>query len=249
MKRYYSDAQVDDLRWILNPTAHLVTAVMGVTFEWTAGEGYLSRERFFLIAKVCAGINFMIAAFGMVTWMLRRRVASWLSGAGVLATSLLAAYSAAVVVNAARIAAALWLAARPEPIRWLSAAQAHRAEGILFYFGGLLLLHQLVQQFDRRADHPLATPVIWYYAVTIAIPLANGAAGASSSFVEHTVFVLALPILLVALAAVTSVMYAVFSRRPRCMDPKPSSSAVLSWWLPRAEPVRWPRLRPHNLRR
>src|SRR5688572_26493130 len=86
MKRSYADAAVDDLRWILNPTAKLATAFTGVAFEWVPGEGYLSRERFFLIAKVSAGINFLIAAFGMVTWMLRRRAGSWLSGAAVLAT-------------------------------------------------------------------------------------------------------------------------------------------------------------------
>ena len=65
IKRYYSDAAVDDLRWVLGPTARLVTVATGVPFEWEAGQGYLSRERLFLIEKVCAGLNFMIAAFGM----------------------------------------------------------------------------------------------------------------------------------------------------------------------------------------
>ena len=73
MKRYYAEAPVDELQWILGPTATLVTALTRVTFEWEPGQGYLSRERFFLIAKACAGINFMIAAFGMVACVLGRR--------------------------------------------------------------------------------------------------------------------------------------------------------------------------------
>jgi exosortase K len=76
MKRYYAEAPVDELQWILGPTATLVTALTSVPFEWEPGQGYLSRERFFLIAKACAGINFMIAAFGMVAAVRGRRVRS-----------------------------------------------------------------------------------------------------------------------------------------------------------------------------
>jgi exosortase K len=111
LKRYYADARVDDLRWILAPTTRGVAALTGARFEWDAGQGYFSRERLFVIAKVCAGINFLIAAFGMTAWMLARRVVSAASLAAVLTVSLLIAYSAAVVVNAARISFALWLTA------------------------------------------------------------------------------------------------------------------------------------------
>ena len=47
----------------------------GTTFAWQPGEGYFSRERLFLIEKSCAGINFMIAAFGMLVLALLHRVA------------------------------------------------------------------------------------------------------------------------------------------------------------------------------
>ena len=97
MKRYYAEAPVDELQWILGPTATLVTALTGVPFEWEPGQGYLSRERFFLIEKACAGINFMIAAFGMVAFVRGRRVRSCRAAAGVLLMCVLASYSAAVL--------------------------------------------------------------------------------------------------------------------------------------------------------
>jgi exosortase K len=150
MKRYYADASVDDLQWILGPTARLVTAVTGAPFDWEPGEGYLSREHFFLIEKACAGINFMIAAFGMVAWVLGRRVGSYLSGAVALLVSVLASYAAAVLVNAGRITVAMWLAAHPVRIQWMTAVQIHRFEGIVFYFGGLVLLHELVARTAAR---------------------------------------------------------------------------------------------------
>ncbi len=53
----------------------------------------------------------------------------------------------------------------------------------------------------RRAAPPLA----WYYAVTLALPLANGAAQAGA-FAEHALVVLILPPVLIVLASVTREM-------------------------------------------
>jgi exosortase K len=212
MKRYYTAATVDELQWILGPTATLVTALTGVGFEWEPGQGYLSRERFFLIAKACAGINFMIAAFGMMAIVRGRRVTSCRAAAGILLMCVLASYSAAVCVNAARIAVAMWLAAHPAGFAGMTAAQVHRVEGIACYFGGLVLLYQLVQYADRPPSHrpipacfggqaPELVPLFWYLVITVAVPVANGAASGGKLFVEHTLFVLAVPLALVALAA------------------------------------------------
>lgn len=149
MKRHYADARADELWWILSPTARLVGVVTGTAFAVAPGEGYFSHERLFLIEKSCAGINFMIAAFGMVTLALFHRIGSCRSAAQVLGVSLLASYSAAVLVNAARITMAVWLAAEPNSM--FRTSQIHRVEGIVVYFGGLVLLYELVQRLDRRA--------------------------------------------------------------------------------------------------
>jgi exosortase K len=150
LKHYYSVARADDLRWILGPTARLVHATTGAAFSPETGSGYLSRERLFLIEKSCAGVNFMIAAFGMLSFTLRRRVVSAWSGAAVLGMSLLASYVAAVAINAVRITIAMWLAAHPLG-RWgMSAAQVHRIEGVTVYFAGMVLLFELAQRLDRR---------------------------------------------------------------------------------------------------
>jgi exosortase K len=151
LKRHYSDARTDDLTWILGPTARVVGVVTGTTFAPEPGEGYLSRDRLFVIEKACAGINFMIAAFGMLVFALRHRIGSPMSAACVLAVCLLASYSTAVVVNALRIVVALWLAAHPVAPSLLSAAGVHRLEGIAVYFGGLVLLFELVRRLDGGA--------------------------------------------------------------------------------------------------
>jgi exosortase K len=147
LKRHYADASADDLWWILTPTARLAGVISATPFEMQPGEGYLSRERLFLIEKSCAGVNFIIAAFGMLMFTLFHRVASPLSAARLLGVSLMAAYLAGVIVNAARIVVAMWLAAQPM-MQSLGAADVHRIEGIAVYFGGLVLLYELARRFD-----------------------------------------------------------------------------------------------------
>ena len=150
LKQHYSAARADDLLWMLTPTAQLVGAMTGSAFALQPGEGYFSRERLFLIEKSCAGVNFMLAAFGMLVFTLFHRVRTVVSGSSVLGVSLLAGFAAAVVVNAVRIAMAMWLAAHPIGLS-ISSAALHRLEGILVYFGGLVLLYEAAQRLDRRA--------------------------------------------------------------------------------------------------
>ena len=158
MKRHYTTARADDLRWILSPTAQLVGAMTGTTFTWQPREGYFSRDRLFLIEKSCAGINFMVAAFGMLTFALLHRAGSGRLAARVLGVSLLASYLAVVLVNAVRIAIAIWLAAHPAATSTFGAADVHRVEGIVVYFGGLVLLYELAQRLDRRMAPVGQTP-------------------------------------------------------------------------------------------
>jgi exosortase K len=148
LKRYYSKAPVDDLAWMLSPVSRLAGAVTGATFEPEPGNGYLSRDRLFVIGKSCAGLNFMIAAFAMLMFVLRHHLGTLPTGAAVFAGSLAAAYGTAVVVNATRIAVAMWL--RAEAPAW-SAPQIHRLEGIIIYFTGLVLLYELARRWPKAA--------------------------------------------------------------------------------------------------
>jgi exosortase K len=195
LKRHYADAHVEDLWWILTPTARLAGLLTGTAFEMQAGEGYFARERLFMIEKSCAGVNFLVAAFGMLTLARHHRAAKLSEALRVLVTSLVLGYATAVVINAVRIAVAMWLASHPLPASVLSAAAAHRLEGIIVYFGGLLLLHGLLHQFDHR---PPIIPLAAYYVVTLAVPIANGSA-AGAGFMKHALIVLIVPVVMIGM--------------------------------------------------
>ena len=81
LKRHYAAADVGDLGWVLTPVTRLTTLVTGMSFEWESGAGYLARDEMFLIAKPCAGVNFMIAAFVMTGILLSSMATSWKSAA------------------------------------------------------------------------------------------------------------------------------------------------------------------------
>jgi exosortase K len=215
MKFYYSAASVNQLRWILTPTTLLVEFITGRHFTFESHAGYMSSDHTFLIAASCAGVNFSITAFLMLTlrqlWQNRlteKHHAHWRQwtflpfAAGV-------AYATTLIANTSRISIALQIQQTSFKVAWLDAEQLHRLEGIVVYFGFLLLLFVLVERVGserevgrvaRRFSLLRASffPVLIYYLMTLGLPLANGAYG-QRSFWEHAVFVVLAPIAIVLL--------------------------------------------------
>src|SRR5262245_54417413 len=113
LKLYYSAASADQLRWILAPTTALVELLSGATFEFESHAGYISRERGFLIANSCSGVNFLITAFLMLSMKKllsdRSKNISW----RFIPTAAVIAYLTTLVANTARIVIALRLRQMP----------------------------------------------------------------------------------------------------------------------------------------
>ena len=206
LKVHYSTATADDLRWILAPTTLFVEFMGGHQFQFESYAGYMSSDRRFLIAAPCAGVNFLITAFLMLTlrrlWRERAQGVSWT----MIPVAAVLAYIATLVANTTRIWLALELRAQSVEVTGLTSNQLHRLEGIVVYFGFLLLLFLVVERFETgkpvQVARVLAFPLLIYYAVTLGIPLANGSYRQGSAFWEHSVFVLVLPVLFVAPLAV-----------------------------------------------
>jgi exosortase K len=202
LKFYYSTATPDELRWILAPTTFFVELLSGERFEFESYAGYMSSDRRFVIAVPCAGVNFLITAFLMLAlrrlWRERFRAVGW----SMIPLAAVLAYGATLVANTARIWLALEMRARAVEVSGLTNNQLHRLEGIVVYFGFLLLLFLVVERFESRRPLRLSRvmvfPVLVYYAVTLGIPLVNGSYRQGSAFWEHSLFVLVLPVMFVA---------------------------------------------------
>jgi exosortase K len=201
LKAFYSTASANDLRWVLAPTAFLAGFVSGETFTFEGYAGYMSSDGSFLIAAPCAGLNFLIAAFLMlsVLWLWREDGVSWTF----LPAAFAIAYVTTIVANTVRIAAALELHRMDPPMVWVNPEELHRIEGILVYFGFLLVLFVIADTCLRQEPRTGGRLIAWsllplgiYWATTLGIPLVNGAHEKHARFLEHAAFVVVTPTLL-----------------------------------------------------
>jgi hypothetical protein len=236
LKLYYSSNSVNELRWILAPTTALVQLISGDTFAFESHAGYINSDRSFVIAASCAGVNFLITAFLMVS--LRRIWRNWRWSAHLgedqsgdrsphsnlswrfIPAAAVFAYLATIITNTVRISTALWLHGMPVQLGGLSRNQLHRLEGILIYFGFLLILFVVTEKISSEntleettiEQHPSSKsgllrrslfPLLIYYAATLGIPLAHAAyrGGIAADFWEHSLFVLLTPLVFMFLMA------------------------------------------------
>jgi exosortase K len=202
LKLYYSSASPNQLRWILAPTTKLVELITDTRFVFESHEGYVNSGRTFVIAASCAGVNFLITSFLMLSLRSLWRTRSQNLGWRFIPFSMLFAYVATIVANTVRISIALWLQHVDLGISWLNPNQIHRFEGIFVYFAFLLLLFvtsELVYEKQTKLFRLTLFPLALYYATTLGLPLMNGAYRQGTSFWEHSLFVLLIPLPLILL--------------------------------------------------
>ncbi|MBO0862936.1 MAG: exosortase K [Chloracidobacterium sp.] len=201
LKLHYSTASADQLRWILAPTTAFVELISGGSFEFESHAGYISRERGFLIAGSCAGVNFLITAFLTLSLMKllgdRSKNISW----RLIPTAAVISYLTTLVANATRIAIALSLRQSHSEIGHrfgMNPEEIHRFEGVIIYFGFLLLLIAAGEKISaEETSNPLRRalfPLLVYYAMTLGVPILNGAFRQGTDFWRHALFVLLIPL-------------------------------------------------------
>jgi exosortase K len=206
LKLFYSTANVNELRWILAPTSFCVELVTGETFRFESYAGYINHDNSFLIADSCAGVNFLIAGFLMLSvlmlWGEKRREVAWHA----FPIAAAAAFVTTIVANTVRIAVALKLHRMNAAVLWINPEQAHRLQGIFIYFGFLLLLYLLYEKLDRgdRSETAKPTairrpfiPLSIYWMITLGIPIIRGSYQEGSPFWEHLAFVVLTPLILI----------------------------------------------------
>jgi exosortase K len=211
LKYFYSTASVNELRWILAPTTFAVEFISRERFEFESYAGYINGNHTFVIAASCAGVNFLLTAFLMLSlgelWRNRRQNVRW----SFFPLAALVSYVATLIANTVRITTALELRNLRIESSWLSAGEIHRLEGIFVYFGFLLLLYVLTERMNGGTSGAVddrssllrrsVFPLLIYYGTTLGIPVLNGAFR-QAEFWQHSRFVLMIPLVFVVPIAV-----------------------------------------------
>jgi len=155
-KQYYRGATAADLRWILAPTAKLVSWTSGGHFVYEAGPGWVDPNIRFVIAPACAGVNFALAAFLSLSLGGLRRMTTLRIVSLHLAAAAGLAYVATLVINTTRITIAIAMHRGSLDIGGLDRAEAHRIEGTVVYLAGLIALYALARMLTNRTSHVVA---------------------------------------------------------------------------------------------
>lgn len=186
LKRHYSLASADQLDWILAPTAKLLAWFTSAHPVYERGVGYVDFSQGMIVAPACAGVNFMVMAFGLAAFCAIVRIERmaglliWLSGA------LYGAYCYTIIVNTLRISISMALYNADIYTLWLTEERVHRVAGIgiylsalwLFYIGLQVMIDRCDLSFFRHSSKKgfmLASwiPICWYMVGAIGVPLAN----------------------------------------------------------------------------
>ncbi len=184
LKLHYSLATPAQLDWILGPTAALLSWLTPANPVMESGIGYVDFGKGIVIAPACAGINFMIMAFGLTAFCGLHQIRRLTNQLAWLILALPAAYGLTLVVNTVRIALSMALYQADFCTSWLTIAQVHRLAGVALYLGALWLyfvgLQQILATYFTRSDHlgrrrglvlRFWPALAWYLAGTVGVPL------------------------------------------------------------------------------
>lgn len=179
LKTYFSQASVEGLYFILQPTAALVSLVTGISFSMEPDLGFVNPSHSLIIAPGCAGGNFMVIALLVVAWsgieMLKTRgeKSVWLM------MSPFIAYIATITINSMRVILSIWLYRAPIYSGLISEAGVHRLTGVLIYLISLILLKLLIEKIvshrpeKKSWQSRLWQPIFCYVLIVIIVPLLN----------------------------------------------------------------------------
>lgn len=150
LKYYYSKADAEALDWILAPTVRWVQVLCGITFEKQQGVGYINHKYQFIIAPVCAGVNFMVIAFSTLIFSFTHRIKTWKSKFLWMGSCLLIVYLYTILVNSLRIIPSIFLPQLDIYSGWITPERVHTIEGTIVYFASLLMLYFVVDEVLKR---------------------------------------------------------------------------------------------------
>ncbi len=214
LKYHYSMAPAEHLKWILSPTAELVETITGHLFYFETGTGYINHDLKIIIAPACAGVNFLIAAFGMGFFAGIFKLSGLKSKCIWLIGCAAGAYLATISVNAFRIGISIALISADIHAGCFTPQRVHRMIGILIYFFFLCGFYHIIQNIIchkiannpgnitrpikekkqkngiGKAVHIGIFPLVCYWMITIAVPWLNAAHKKDpAGFIEHSLTV------------------------------------------------------------
>lgn len=240
VKIFYSAADSNGLKWILRPTAWWVRTLSGISFEYDPYLGYVNHSLRFIIAPSCSGTQFMVITITTLIFSFVHRMETKIRGFCWIVISLVSSYLFTIFVNSLRIVLSIYLPLYLQKSDiysgWMTPARLHTSIGIIIYFSSLCIIYHIAEYVSRTPSlrlrrqpdcnkihlsgtsfveiiHKCITPMFWYFSITLGIPFLNKAYKDNlSNFIEYTILVTSICMVIVFIFFLVSVIREHFSK-------------------------------------
>lgn len=151
-QNWYARTALEDLRWILAPTAFLTGLFSGTPYFPDPLHGYVDSGMTVAIGKNCGGVNFFVTAFLLGVFSTIHRFRSFSGRMAALAGLALSSFMLTVIANASRIAGAVAVLKLQITWEWPTKNSLHHAEGMVVFVAFLALYYFFTQFVTRRME-------------------------------------------------------------------------------------------------
>lgn len=214
LKYHYSVAAPIELQWILRPLAWLTEAASGLPFSIDDSGEWVNKEYDIVIAKSCAGVNFMILSFIICAWRLyphRPPQYPVVYYIGLVFLCLSGAWFTNVMVNTLRIIISIHLYLHEIEFPGLTAGQSHRLTGIIIFLPALWFQLRIASTMDTMRAGMIA--ILLYIGIAAGVPLITGNYQANSQlYMEQLWFIVVTTVIFYLLLLLVTTKESIISR-------------------------------------
>ena len=146
LKFCYTLADNDDLSFLIKPTDKLVGLLMGSHSVYLSESGYYHENLNIIIDKSCAGFNFWVLCFLLLSYLTVRYFEKPLNKILTIPTALIGAYLLTIFVNTSRIFASIVVQTQTKNILQNHQHILHEAIGIITNLTFLILAYMLIEK-------------------------------------------------------------------------------------------------------
>ena len=141
LKFWYVQADNDNLAFLLQPTDALVGLAAGSPSQYLPDSGYFHPDLNIFIDKSCAGFNFWVLCFLMLSFLAFRHLGRQMYLVLTLPAALICAYLLTIFANTSRISIALFLQNKTEAFFTKNDTWFHEAQGVFVYLSCLIAIY------------------------------------------------------------------------------------------------------------
>ncbi len=152
LKYIHTYLSIDYLLFILKPVASLVEKAMNSPFDYYPELGYVSDKLSVVIGRECAGINFFIVIFLMLTISFAAKVRGRKDKPLLMTYFLAVSYIVTIIANASRIITSILVLRLGIAADIKQAVLLHQSVGVIFYFVYLACTYYLFSYLIKRME-------------------------------------------------------------------------------------------------